>query len=551
MRMELTKQAQRRRGIRMAVCTVATLVALHLLPALTKTPDIAENRELAGWPSRPRTLPDALEWPKRADAWIQDHFPARVHLIAWLNLARYKLGDSGSSRVIVGREGWLFYDDGSHLGAARAAQPLTDAETLRWVTTLAARTESLRRRGIPYVVLVPPVKERVYPDYAPVWFHDGGANVDAERLRAAADASGYGNVLYVLPQMLAARREAPPAYTPQDIHWTGNGAYRAYLELALALRRAGVPIDAWPLSRYSPRPVSPNPPRDVSLMLGVGSFVPHVFPQFEFPGQQARLQVDYLTGRRDWTGPRVITTGAAGKPVLLMTGDSFSNELLPFLYPHFSRLVLAHDQDGFHREDLIQRFHPDVVVMEVVESGVRHAMAPPMDPPAEIAAALRSGRAAAAIVPPATPVASATPLLRRETPTRIAALLDASQARSCNLEVAEPSRATSGARSLRVEGWMFDLDGARAADATTLLLVAADGSGWSAEVANHVARPDVAAHFGLAHAKRSGFSSDVVLAPALAGTWEAVLVQRFGPSRVVCRRGYSVKLSPKLDVHAL
>jgi hypothetical protein len=67
-------------------------------------------------------------------------------------------------------------------------------------------------------------------------------------------------------------------------------------------------------------------------------------------------------------------TGALDRPSLLMTGDSFSNELLPFLLPHFSRVVFSHHQDGFFRDDLVTQFSPDVVLLEVFEPGVRHAM---------------------------------------------------------------------------------------------------------------------------------------------------------------------------------
>jgi hypothetical protein len=69
-----------------------------------------------------------------------------------------------------------------------------------------------------------------------------------------------------------------------------------------------------------------------------------------------------------------MVTGNSDGPTLLMTGDSFSNEILPFLLPHFSRIIFAHHQDGFFRDDLLAQFNPDVVVIEVFEPGVRHAM---------------------------------------------------------------------------------------------------------------------------------------------------------------------------------
>jgi hypothetical protein len=47
---------------------------------------------------------------------------------------------------------------------------------------------------------------------------------------------------------------------------------------------------------------------------------------------RAKLTRTFLGPRQDWTAPQVVDTGEVGKPVLLLTRDSFSNELLSFLY---------------------------------------------------------------------------------------------------------------------------------------------------------------------------------------------------------------------------
>src|SRR5437763_2957427 len=77
-------------------------------------------------------------------------------------------------------------------------------------------------------------------------------------------------------------------------------------------------------------------PRNLALMLGVASFVPIDFPEVGDPDLEKTLTITYLTGQIDWTKPRVVDTGQLGKPVLLMTMDSFSNALLPYLYGDFS-----------------------------------------------------------------------------------------------------------------------------------------------------------------------------------------------------------------------
>jgi hypothetical protein len=218
------------------------------------------------------------------------------------------------------------------------------------------------------------VKEAVYPQYGPAWFSGPAPGRAATALPQLAAEHGAGDVLYLRTRLLEAPRADGMTFSRHDTHWTGEGAYSGYAGLMDRLHARGLTDGPRPRSDFQQVAGGPRGPRDLALMLGVASFVrldaPHLISRSPAPA----AHVTYLAARRDWTAPQVVDTGQAGKPVLLMTRDSFSNELLPFLYPHFSRIILSHDQDGFWRPDLIDRFKPDIVVLEVVEPGLRFAM---------------------------------------------------------------------------------------------------------------------------------------------------------------------------------
>ena len=371
--MQLSEREQWWRSLLLATAVLAILLGMFFPGRLIAEPQFNEKRVLAAWPVWPTSPEEWRAWPKAVDAWVQDHFPARTRLITGLNWLRYKAGDSGVRSVIVGRHGWLFHDNSSHLGMSHTLQPLTDEDVAVWVAALAKRTTQAADAGAELFVLSPPVKDRVYPEHAPAWYADQGLATDAYRLRDGARDAGLENVLYLLPEMQRVRIESPPAYTPFDTHWTGFGAYAGYRALAQRLRETDCPIEEWPISRYQ-RLRTRQVPRDTALMLGIAGFVRPSFPQFEHSETVRALKTTYLTDLHDWTGARVMETGNSDGPTLLMTGDSFSNAILPFLLPHFSRIIFAHHQDGFFRDDLLAQFHPDVVVIEVFEPGVRHAM---------------------------------------------------------------------------------------------------------------------------------------------------------------------------------
>jgi hypothetical protein len=114
-------------------------------------------------------------------------------------------------------------------------------------------------------------------------------------------------------------------------------------------------------------------------MLGISSLIHPYFPSFQRP-VQANLKTTYLSEIGGPYRPHLIETGLAGKPTLQITMDSFGGELLNFLYSHFSLVIVSHPQDGFYRADLISAYHPDVVILEVVEFGLRQAMSPTAEP---------------------------------------------------------------------------------------------------------------------------------------------------------------------------
>lgn len=354
--------------------TALLAVAAFALPFVIRAPDLQENRPLAPRPAWPRHLSDLDAFRSASDAYIADHFPPRAHLIGALNALRMGVGASGSSRVIVGQGGWLFYDDGSHLGAARDDPALPDAELRGWLSTLAGRSAATRAAGAAYVVLIAPAKEAVYPSRTPGWFRLD-SNRPAVTLSRLAQAAGAGEVVYPAAALTKQAHWGLQVYSPLDTHWTGLGAYFGYAALMQHLQQLEAAETPRPLDAFTEIRVSSLiKPRDLALMLGVASFHTSPFPELGDPAAERLSRTRYLSADHSWMGARVIDTGAVGKPVLLITADSFSTALLPLLYGDFSRIVVAHNRDGDWRPDLIATFHPDIVALEVAEGGARRVM---------------------------------------------------------------------------------------------------------------------------------------------------------------------------------
>jgi len=352
------------------------LLGLDRLPGLSE-PVVVENRSLASVPALPRSVRDLERFRLELDSYVADHFPPRQYLIAGLNYLRYLSGFSGTRRVFVGEQGWLFYDNDSHFSQLRPST-LTPPEATAWVEMLRSRSEFLANRGIPYLVVSAPVKERLYPDRLPDWLGNGGPSADADVLGAAAARVGVKAYVDLRPPLMQARANGVEIYSAFDTHWTGEGAYHAYVAIIEAMNAKGLPVRPHPRSHFSAdRVARAQMPQDLAHMLGIASLVRQSYAQLVQSVPAPSPKIQYLGVGADWTADRVVDTGARG-PVLMLTGDSFSTALLPLLNASFSRIVFSHHQNGFFREDLIDRFKPDLVLLEVIESGVRHTMQPPL-----------------------------------------------------------------------------------------------------------------------------------------------------------------------------
>ncbi|KAA8559044.1 hypothetical protein FX985_05412 [Pseudomonas extremaustralis] len=361
---------------RALIIGILLAVALfHLFPLLKlKNPDIAENRVLASAPELPKNPNDWSALPAKLDSYVMDNFPLRDFLISGLNFFRYKLGYSGTSRIIVGQHGWLFYDDGTHLSIISGSLMLDDTSIDYWVKGFQQRAEYLKRKGMKFYFMVAPVKEDIYPEHRPEWMPANRTTTEIDKIISAAKSAGYDQIVDPRAALLTEKYNQK-LYDEYDTHWTGLGAYIGYRQLMTRMAQDFPDMAPLPISAFKPlSPSSSEQPRDLSLMLGIADFVPHNRVTFAGVLTHDPNKTTFLSDNHSWVAPQILHTDAKTGKTLLLLRDSFTTELLPFLKAHFDTIIMAHLQDGFFRKDLIEKYKPDAVAIVIIETGTRHTM---------------------------------------------------------------------------------------------------------------------------------------------------------------------------------
>lgn len=329
---------------------------------------VAENRELADFP-------EALDWrePERFtqafDAYYQDHFGLRALLIETYARFRVFFRVSPSDKVVIGSDGWLFFNGNKVLENYRGLRPLKIYELERTRQHLEAKRDWLNARGIEYIYAVAPDKHTIYPEFLPGRIRQG---IGPTRLEQLLDYLALHSDFQILDLRNALRvgKSRHRVYHKTDTHWNLHGARIGYKVIADRLRVLFPEFDPKGDEAYT---VSweAGEPGDLGRIIGIeglyGEDQVNYKPRAGACPQtlEPEISPDYFKGAGVTTDARGC---AEGQLQAVFFRDSFGNAMLQFLQEDLQRV--DHVNRRFEQaamEAYIARRKPDVVIEMYVE----------------------------------------------------------------------------------------------------------------------------------------------------------------------------------------
>jgi alginate O-acetyltransferase complex protein AlgJ len=333
-----------------------------------------ENRRLAEMPSIPKSFKDAQKYSDRWLNFFRDHFGLRNTLIHSVAVTRFQgLGSDTDGNVIIGKDGWLFYrpDGDQNLIAYRGLNPFSDDELNVWQELLEKRNAFLASRGIPLLVVVPPDKQTIYPEYLPPEFHrlrpQSRLDQLIDRLRQTHSPV---RLIDLRPALLAAKPTAL-LYYRTDTHWNDSGSYVGYRAIIPFVQQL---LPRWHIVPQTYADFYRTPPHleigDLAKMIDMPDQYPD--PEFSLIRKIPFTMPPTLADRNEST-----TTDShdPAKPRLVFYHDSFALGLAQMLGPHFGRVVYA-CYYGMDSSQILPE-KPDLVIDEFLERNLY--LPPPTD----------------------------------------------------------------------------------------------------------------------------------------------------------------------------
>jgi alginate O-acetyltransferase complex protein AlgJ len=335
-----------------------------------------ENRILSTWPGHPRNFAETKQFSTRALQYFRDHFGFRNLLIRAVALTKYHgVGPQNENRVITGKDGWLFYAADEKYLADRGLDPFSTEDLDQWQQLLEKRQKWFSDRNIVFLVVIPPDKQTIYPEYMPDEFAHPPRPTRLDQLIARLQQRNSPvKIIDLRPALLEARKNRL-VYFKTDSHWDDDGIYPAYVALLKAVAEA--------LPGFK---LPPQPP---------GNFIVRDDTRHGDLAQQLDLSREYHEKIRRWVRRDLVnkpklfadvptisyTDGDPTGPRLLTYNDSFTAYMIQFLAPNFSHGTYAWNAWTETMDPApVKDARPDVVICEFVERKLHDAL--PIDAPA-------------------------------------------------------------------------------------------------------------------------------------------------------------------------
>lgn len=336
-------------------------------------PQAVEKRRKDPLPPLSQAATDFKAFAKALTATYGDTFPFRDTIIRTANLLKMDVfAQSPMKSVILGQEGWLFFNDEMDMEDWLNVTDYSQEELDNAVHIFTERGKWLARQGAAMLVVIAPNKPTIYGEYLPKSYYKLGKSPRLDQLAAAFTNAGipFLDLRPTLEKAKAQRR----AYWKTDTHWNDWGALMGCSAIIEALRPrfpAMPPLDP---KAYEVREFIATG-GDLSAQMLLENRLTERFiqmaPRFTPTAKDGPLLGYPNPATRPGRPLIVKVTGDSSLPKAVFFRDSFSTAAVPFLAERFSRSVYVWDH-RFHPY-IVQAEKPDVVIFEAVER-YQHAL---------------------------------------------------------------------------------------------------------------------------------------------------------------------------------
>lgn len=264
-------------------------------------------------------------------------------------------GVSNNDSVIVGNNGWLYYD--SSLDDYLGQNVMSDRGVYNIENNISLLQEYVESRGATFLFTISPNKNSLYGENMPSYYRkkvSSTNNLAKLEKRLEKSSVKYCSLYDVF------KNQSETLYLKRDSHWNNKGAMLAYHTLLTDIEFGHESYETT---------------KAIRTKTYVGDLNEMMYP--ESAKNKTEWNYDYqykknyvFTSKSDDVEDEwLMTENKAGKKSLLMFRDSFGNTLIPLMSNAFGKAYYSKDAT-YNIEKLMDQYSPEYVIAEKVERNI-------------------------------------------------------------------------------------------------------------------------------------------------------------------------------------
>ncbi|MCF0111155.1 MAG: hypothetical protein HUJ58_04580 [Erysipelotrichaceae bacterium] len=277
----------------------------------------------------------------------------------------YMTGEIASSQVLLGNDGWLFYQsktDGDSIADFKG----TNMYTSRQLESMAQETLNVQNKlesmGIRFALFVPPNKENVYFEKMP----ENYIHCEKTRTDILVSYLQENSINAISPKNnLVENSSNTQVYYSYDTHWNQLGAYIGVKDV---LSTWDINIPDLSARNILKQPLNGNyhygGEDDLAKMVGLLSLFDDEI-EYSIEGTTSIDWEVYGEEQDSNIISHIHNDNASHMKTLFLVGDSFRTSMIPALSEVFSDVYVVHR--SYYKPDMLESIKPDYLIAEYIE----------------------------------------------------------------------------------------------------------------------------------------------------------------------------------------
>ncbi len=309
-----------------------------------------ENRELNKKPEL--KISTITQYPKEFDNYYNDHLPFRNNLRKiWTDINYELFKTTVDDRVILGKEGWLFYRGDKTIEQLQGIESFTQKDKENLLEKMQLNSNKLKEKSIELYYLILPNKENVYREYLPDIIPIKNSKSRTEELIEYIKNNSDINIVYPKQELLEAK-ERYQVYRKYDTHWNKIGACVG----AIALQKE---IDSKFNYNIADLQIEVDEKIDTHDLAN--------FASLEHKKYEKQLKVTnfYSEIQCKNIGNEQYISNSENDKTVLFIGDSFRTDMQEYFSKLYKKVIYVHREE--YKKELINEIKPSIVIFETIE----------------------------------------------------------------------------------------------------------------------------------------------------------------------------------------